>query len=166
MYMIEYMWLAGSGLGESKNPHQLIFHPMTGLCVQIKSPIKPLWLGPCNDSEAWSYTTQNALTLKGTEFCLQAHGVGEPARLGEMCNNSGSQWEPISESGLHLSSTINNGAQVCLDVDSNHNVVTNACNCLGNSTTCNPDSQWFKIIKSARPPSYTKLDLLWRGFWY
>ncbi|GMY26362.1 glycosyl hydrolase 5 family protein-like [Fagus crenata] len=145
----------GPGLPET-NPHQVIFHPLTGLCVRRKSPLEPLRLGPCYDSEAWSYTTQKTLSLKGTNLCLQVDGLGKPAKLGNICSNSGSQWEPISDSKLHLSSKVGNATTVCLDVDSSQNIVTNTCECVSKGRTCDPESQWFKLIRSARCPSSTK----------
>ncbi|XP_030956814.1 glycosyl hydrolase 5 family protein-like [Quercus lobata] len=142
----------GPGLPET-NPHQVIFHPSTGLCVQRKSPLEPLRLGPCKDSEAWSYTPQKTLSLKGKNLCLQVDGLGKPAKLGNICSDSGSQWETISDSKLHLSSTIGNATTLCLDVDSSHTVITNTCHCVSIGRTCDPESQWFKLIRSSRSPS-------------
>lgn len=71
-----------------------------------------------------------------------------------VCSDSASHWETISDSKLHLSSTIGNATTLCLDVDSSHTVVTNTCNCLSNSRICSPEGQWFKIITSARSQFY------------
>ena len=149
------MWLPGPG--ESKSSlHKEIFHPLTGLCVLRKSLNDPLRLGPCSNSEAWSYTPQKILMLKGTYFCLQASDLGKPAKLGIICTDSGSKWEIISDSKMHLSSTIGNGTTVCLDVDSDNTIVTNTCKCLSKDSTCDPGSQWFKLVDSTRSWSSTK----------
>ncbi|KAG5090270.1 hypothetical protein JHK82_049048 [Glycine max] len=134
----------GPGLSEVE-AHKVIFHPLTGLCISGK--LEPLKLGPCSNSEGWEYTAQKVLSVKGrNSTCLQAEGEGKEAKLGNEC----SVWEIISDSKLHLSSKINNASDVCLDVDSNNNIVTNACKCLSGDKTCDPASQWFKLVDSTR----------------
>ena len=149
------MWHAGPGLSES-NAHQLIFHPLTGLCVLRRSEFEPLTLGLCTKSEAsWSYTLDKILSPKGTNFCIQANGPGMPAKLSNICNNSDSKWEIISDSMLHLSSTLADGSTICLDFKGNI-VMTNTCICLSDNNVCDPSSQWFKLIRSTRSWSSTK----------
>ncbi|CAL5332866.1 unnamed protein product [Camellia sinensis] len=138
--------------------HKVIFHPLTSQCIHRKSLLEPLKLGPCTDSEAWSYNTQQkTLTIKGTYFCLQADGLNKPAKLGVICSDSASKWEPISDSKMHLSSKLaTDGTAVCLDVDPSSNIiVTNNCKCLNRDNMCDPGSQWFKIINSTRSSSVT-----------
>ncbi|GLT86556.1 hypothetical protein SLE2022_046900 [Rubroshorea leprosula] len=147
--------LQGPGLAESK-PHLVIFHPATGLCLQRKSLFEPLRLGACSESEAWSYTTQKSLVIKGTYFCLQADELEKPAKLGVICSDSSSKWEMISDSKMHLSSKLSNGTSVCLDVDSNNRVIINACKCLSKDNICDPASQWFKLVNSTRSSSKAK----------
>lgn len=142
----------GPGLPE-RRPHKTIYHPSTGLCIQrksLKSFFEPLQLGPCSKAEAWTYTPQNILTVKGTYFCLQADDIGKPPNLGILCTDSSSKWEAISDSKMHLASKLHNGTTVCLDVDSDNGLVINNCNCLSNNNICDPSSQWFKIIDSKR----------------
>lgn len=139
----------GPGITEG-SPHKLIFHPLTGLCVIRKSLVEPLMLGPCSLSDGWNYSPQKTLSIKGTYFCIQAQKQGVPAILSIMCSDPNSIWDMISDSKLHLSSNINNGTKVCLDVDDNNVIVTNACKCLSNDHTCDPASQWFKLIDSGR----------------
>lgn len=128
-------------------PYKSIFHPATGLCVARKSLFEPLKLAPCDQTEGWSYTPRRTLVIKGTYFCLQVDGLGKPAILGIVCSDSNSKWEPTSESMMHLSSRPSNGTTVCLDIDSDHTVITNPCNCMnGADQSCDPSSQWFKII--------------------
>nr|XP_043639015.1 glycosyl hydrolase 5 family protein-like [Erigeron canadensis] len=137
------------GPGLSKNrPHKMIFHPATGFCVQRQSFSKELTLGPCSGGESWDYTSRNAITIKGTCYCLQADGVEKKAKLGTTCTDRSSQWEEISASKLHLSSKINNGTVVCLDIDSGNTIITNTCKCLAGDSMCDPASQWFKIINT------------------
>ncbi|KAF3431160.1 hypothetical protein FNV43_RR25890 [Rhamnella rubrinervis] len=132
-------------------PYKVIFHPLTGQCVLRKTPLGPLTLGPCNESEAWNYTPENNLRLKGTYFCLQTQEFGKPLpRLGVLCLGPNSKWDMISDSKMHLSSTTIDGSVVCLDVDSNNNIVTNTCKCLSGDAKCEPASQWFKLVDSTR----------------
>ncbi|XP_062110980.1 glycosyl hydrolase 5 family protein-like [Humulus lupulus] len=141
----------GRSLSETR-PHKSIFHPSTGLCVVRKSVHDSLKLGPCSSSDGWNYTPQKTLTIKGTYFCLQAYDVGKPARLSIKCTESDSKWETISDSKLQLSSTTPNGDTVCLDIDSANEVVTNTCKCLSRESSCDPSSQWFKLVDSTRSP--------------
>ncbi|XP_030496713.2 glycosyl hydrolase 5 family protein [Cannabis sativa] len=152
----------GPGLSETRI-HKNIFHPSTGLCVVRKSVFEPLTLGPCSSSDGWYYSPQKKLTIKGTYFCLQAFDIGKPARLSIKCTDSDSKWETISDSKLQLSSTTANGDTVCLDIDSaNNEVVTNTCKCLSRDSSCDPSSQWFKLVDSTRSPrlaeSFTKMN--------
>ncbi|XP_051116443.1 glycosyl hydrolase 5 family protein-like [Andrographis paniculata] len=140
----------GPGYAESRE-HRVLFHPMTGLCVKRISILKPLILGPCTEAEAWSYSPQQTLTIKGTYFCLQADGLGKPVKLGITCSDGNSKWEAISDSKMQLSTNLEAKKSVCLDVDSDNKVVTNDCKCLDNrNNKCDPGSQWFKIIDSTR----------------
>ncbi|OAY32476.1 glycosyl hydrolase 5 family protein [Manihot esculenta] len=139
----------GPGLSDA-NSHKVIFHSATGLCVIRKSLMEPLRLGSCTDSEAWRYTPQKTLSIKGTYFCLQADDLGKPAKLGVICTDSSSKWDIISDSNMHLSSKIANGTTACLDVDFNNNIVVNTCKCLSRDNTCDPGSQWFKLVNSTR----------------
>ncbi|XP_020214123.1 glycosyl hydrolase 5 family protein [Cajanus cajan] len=144
----------GPGLSEAE-PYKVIFHPLTGLCILRKSLIHPLSLGPCSSSDGWEYSDQKILSIKGTYFCLQAEGEGKQAKLGNTCSGSNSIWEMISDSKMHLSSQINNASDVCLDVDTKNIIVTNPCKCLSKDNTCDPGSQWFKLVDSTRKSTST-----------
>ncbi|KAK4264971.1 hypothetical protein QN277_026082 [Acacia crassicarpa] len=139
----------GPGISEGR-PYKVIFHPLTGLCVQRKSLLDPLTLGSCSQAEGWNHTPQKILTVKGTYFCLQANDLGMPAKLGVICSGPNSKWDIISESKMHLSSKLTDGSSVCLDVDSNNNLVTNTCKCLNRDPSCDPSSQWFKLVNTTR----------------
>ncbi|KAK9063471.1 hypothetical protein SSX86_017341 [Deinandra increscens subsp. villosa] len=130
--------LVPSNTGEDK----IIFHPATGLCMQSHS----LSLGPCSDALALDYTPENILHVKGTNYCIQANNMHMPVRVGIACDSS--KWEAISASKMHLSSRNENGTIVCLDIDSKNNIVTNICKCLSKEYSCDPSSQWFKVINS------------------
>ncbi|XP_010248706.1 PREDICTED: uncharacterized protein LOC104591538 isoform X2 [Nelumbo nucifera] len=137
-------------------PHEMIFHPSTGLCVLRKSVIEPLKLGSCVESESWAYTPQKTLVVKGTYFCLQADGVGKPAKLGIICNDPGSKWDLISDTKMHLSSKLADGSSVCLDVDSSNSIITNPCKCSSGAPNCDPTSQWFKIVTTTTSSTTAK----------
>ncbi|KAI3730897.1 hypothetical protein L1987_62077 [Smallanthus sonchifolius] len=61
----------------SIDEHKLLFHPATGLCMQSHS----LSLGPCSDALALDYTSENILSVKGTNHCIQANEVHMPVRV-------------------------------------------------------------------------------------
>eukprot|EP00268_Persea_americana_P030874 TRINITY_DN2996_c1_g1_i3.p1 TRINITY_DN2996_c1_g1~~TRINITY_DN2996_c1_g1_i3.p1 ORF type:complete len:174 (-),score=21.80 TRINITY_DN2996_c1_g1_i3:70-591(-) len=144
--------------------HTNLFSIQQQACVVRKSLFEPLKLGPCDQTEAWSYTPQKTLVIKGTYFCLQADCLGEPAKLGIICSESNSKWELISDSKMHISSMLTNGTTVCLDIDSDNNVVTNLCKCLSRDQSCDPSSQWFKIINSTRDQAAEKLPAIVRTY--
>ncbi|KAL2343118.1 hypothetical protein Fmac_004403 [Flemingia macrophylla] len=134
------------------NPYKLIFHPLTGLCV-INKPLlntTTLTLGPCSSSDGWTYTPQKTLLVNNSNFCIRADKEGKPATLSMACSDSNSKWEIISDSNMHLSSKLTDSSNVCLDVDDNNIIVTNACKCLSKDNKCDPASQWFKLIDSGR----------------
>ncbi|XP_042502942.1 glycosyl hydrolase 5 family protein-like [Macadamia integrifolia] len=141
-------------------PYKIMIHPSTGLCVHGKSLTEPLRLGSCAGTEAWSYTPQKRLELKGTHLCLHAEGMGKPTTLGTSCTDATTKWETISDSGMHFSSKLSNGRAVCLDIGSNNALVTNPCKCLSRDHNCDPGSQWFKIVNSTRMMSPSSSEIL------
>ncbi|MCL7044626.1 hypothetical protein MKW94_019935 [Papaver nudicaule] len=151
--------LQGPGISE-RTQYNIIFHPSSGLCVHRKSLFEPLALGSCSSTEGWEYTPQKRITLKGSYFCLHADGVGKAAKLGIICTDTNSKWEKISASNMHLQTklTDRNHTAVCLDVDSDNKIVTNSCKCLSRDKTCDPSSQWFKIVNSTRSSSSSAVE--------
>ena len=141
------MWDAGPDVSRVR-PHKIILHPPTGLCILWESWTEPLKLGPCTKSDAWGYTPQKLLIVKGSYFCLQAVELGKPAKLSIICTKPGSNWDIISDSKMYLSTKLGDSTTVCLDVDSSSTIVTDACKCLGRDDTCDPGSQWFKVVDS------------------
>ncbi|KAK8943360.1 hypothetical protein KSP40_PGU005554 [Platanthera guangdongensis] len=143
----------GPGLISETKPYKIFFHPTTGMCVVRKSLLVPFQLGPCDESEAWDYTQQHTLALKGTPLCLIAAGDGEMVNTGVDCSDSASKWELISDSRMHVSTkmTATGSRRLCLDVgEDGSTIVTSPCRCLGNDISCDPESQWFRIIDSSR----------------
>ncbi|KAJ4915541.1 Cellulase (glycosyl hydrolase family 5) protein [Raphanus sativus] len=146
------------GPGPSTDAYNLVFHPYTGFClVRSLNDTTMLTLGPCNSSEPWSYTKQT-LRIKDQPLCLQRNGPGNRVTMNKTsCSSPGSVWQTISASKMHLASTASNNTSICLDVDATNNVVANACKCLSKDSSCEPMSQWFKIIKATRPLKGSRL---------
>ncbi|XP_010249431.1 PREDICTED: uncharacterized protein LOC104591975 [Nelumbo nucifera] len=140
----------GAGLDEVA-PYQILYHPLTGLCVQRGSFKKPLdlKLGSCAESAQWMYTPEMTLAVNGTTvLCLQADGLGRRAKLRGDCSSPATKWKPISDSRMHLSTTLPTNSTACLDIDSKNNIIASRCQCLWGDASCDPASQWFKIIYS------------------
>ncbi|PIA51559.1 hypothetical protein AQUCO_01100423v1 [Aquilegia coerulea] len=133
----------------SKGPYKIIFHPTSGLCINETYKFDPIRLAPCNGAEKWDYTPDKAIMLKDSLFGLQAVAMGKAPELDIDCDiRPNAKWEMISASGMHLSTNLpNNGDRVCLDVNQNGVLVTNSCICLKGDSSCDPSSQWFKIIE-------------------
>lgn len=167
-YIITEIYLySGPGLPNSQEPYNVIFHPLTGLCVIVKSS-NSLRLGPCDESNAWNYTSGYELVLKHTRQCLQAKSVGETTKLGTDCSKSSSKWQLISNSRMHVSTElVKNGTRVCLDASPDGAITTNQCKCISLDPTCNPECQWFKVILSSKgiPGSASILQLPSLGPW-
>ncbi|KAJ1271557.1 hypothetical protein BS78_06G136300 [Paspalum vaginatum] len=149
--------LRGPGLAEAA-PYTVLFHPVSGMCVLRRSPApQPLELGPCDETEAWAYSAQQQqLVLRdGAPLCLRAEGAGKPAGLGASCGDAMARWRLVSDSKLHVAvnATSSSGGDgvLCLDVGADgRTVVTNPCRCLSADNSCDPESQWFKLVSSTR----------------
>lgn len=131
--------------------HQIIFHPLTGRCVQVRSVPGPLSLDLCRLSPMWTYTANKTLeVIMDTSYVLESSGeAGKPVELTVSPPNPASQWDTISDSKLHLATKAKDGSDLCLDVNIRGFIVTNECKCLGSSDpACNPASQWFKLVDS------------------
>jgi hypothetical protein len=90
-----------------------------------------LKLGPCDESNAWNYTSAYELVLKHTGQCLEAKSVGDTAKLGTGCSKSCSKWQLISDSGMHVSAEVTkNGTRVCLEAGPDGVITTDECKCL------------------------------------
>lgn len=143
----------GPGLSNS-SPYNVIFHPLTGLCVlQNKLNGKPV-LGSCAEYEAWNYTSGHNLVLKDSGLCLHAEAEDNKVKFGTKCESSSSKWELIADSQMLLSTkTGDNGSIVCLDISLDNNIITSSCKCLVDEGPCSAESQWFKIVYSNREGS-------------
>ncbi|VVA91180.1 unnamed protein product [Arabis nemorensis] len=146
------------GPGPRTDAYNLVLHPLTGLCLlRSLSDTTLLTLGPCNSSEPWSYT-KKTLRIKDQPLCLQSNGPKNRVTMTRTsCSRPDSKWQTISASRMHLASTTSNKSSICLDVDATNNVVANACKCLSKDNSCEPMSQWFKIIKATRPLKGSRL---------
>lgn len=95
------------------------------------TPNAPLKLGPCDKSDAWEYTPQKFLTVKGTYFCLQAVGSDKPAKLSFRCSESDTQWglDSSSDSDVktHMSTNLRDGNSLCLAVGPEDVLFTSPC---------------------------------------
>ncbi|WZZ74025.1 hypothetical protein YC2023_085395 [Brassica napus] len=141
----------GPGLMET-HPKKIIFHPSTGLCIVRKSLFQ-LKLGSCDRSESFRLSSQRVLSLAEEKIlCLKAYEKGKSVKLRLYFSESYcSRWKLLSESKMQLSSITKNGESVCLDVDSDsNNIVTKSCKCLEEDASCDPKSQWFKVVTSTR----------------
>ncbi|WZZ19072.1 hypothetical protein YC2023_112161 [Brassica napus] len=58
---------------------------------------------------------------------------------------------------MHLALTTSKNNSLCLDVDATNNILANPCKCLSKDSSCQPMSQWFKIINATRPLESSKL---------
>ncbi|KQJ83177.1 uncharacterized protein LOC100839976 [Brachypodium distachyon] len=145
----------GPGFAEAA-PYVALFHPSTGLCVARRSsPVSPLELGSCEGAEAWAYDAQRQrLALRDSPLmCLRAEGAGRPVRVGMACaTDEMARWRLVSDSKLHVAANASSGAgMLCLDVGADgRSVVTNTCRCLSADNSCDPESQWFKLVSSTR----------------
>ncbi|XP_010026595.2 glycosyl hydrolase 5 family protein [Eucalyptus grandis] len=141
------------GATSSSPTRRILFHPLTGLCIQRKREQEQLQLGACNESEAWTHTRHHTIRMRGTDLCMQADRLEKPVKLSTNCADHGSRWKTISESKMHFSSNIvGSNVTVCLDIDfSTKTVIASPCKCLREDATCNPASQWFELVNMTRP---------------
>ncbi|KAL1199935.1 Glycosyl hydrolase 5 family protein [Cardamine amara subsp. amara] len=141
----------GPGLMETHQSKKIMFHPSSGICI-VRDSLFQLKLGSCDESETWRLSSHQVLSVTKEEeesFCLKADEKDESVLLSK---SDCSKWKLFSESKLQLSSiTKNGGDSVCLDVDSESNkIVTRRCKCLEGNTSCDPTSQWFKLVTSTK----------------
>eukprot|EP01018_Ginkgo_biloba_P000642 Gb_13276 [translate_table: standard] len=134
--------------------HQLIYHPSTGLCINVGSG-NTLKLDSCNNARAWNYSgQQGSIGLVGKSECIGAQGNGLVAVLTAECSTPNSLWQSVSASKLQIAvnATVKNTAQMlCLDGSSSPSIFTNDCICsMDSSCDGDPESQWFKLITTTR----------------
>ena len=61
------------------------------------------------------------------------------------------RWRLVSDSKLHVAVNATGGGALCLDVGADgRSVVTNPCRYLSADNSCDPESQWFKLVTSTR----------------
>uniref|UniRef100_A0A0D3AJE1 Glycoside hydrolase family 5 domain-containing protein n=1 Tax=Brassica oleracea var. oleracea TaxID=109376 RepID=A0A0D3AJE1_BRAOL len=133
----------GPGLQEKK----LILHPHTGLCVtnNHSGNVPTLRLELCTQSESSTFNPKEGI-LWVNKMCVETPDVaGQKVKLGvgSKCSKLGQ----ISATKMHLSFKTSNGLLLCLDVDERDNsIVANPCKCLTKDASCDPASQWFKVL--------------------
>ena len=134
---------AGPGLQEKK----IILHPHTGLCVtnNHSGNVPTLRLELCTKSEPSTFNPKEGI-LWINKMCVETPDVaGQKVKLGvgSKCSKLGQ----ISATKMHLSFKTSNGLLLCLDVDERDNsIVANPCKCLTKDASCDPASQWFKVL--------------------
>ncbi|XP_010453833.1 PREDICTED: uncharacterized protein LOC104735704 [Camelina sativa] len=139
----DYYLRNGPGL-QSKN---VLFHPSSGLCVtnnpSDKSPT--LRLGPCPKADTCAFNTNEGI-LWVNKMCVQTPSfAGQKVELGVGTNCS--KLGQIAATKMHWSFKTSNGLLLCLDVDERDNsIVVNPCKCLTKDGSCDPASQWFKVL--------------------
>ncbi|KAF3566741.1 hypothetical protein DY000_02018825 [Brassica cretica] len=134
----------GPGLQSKK----LLFHPTTGLCVtsNLSNNLPTLRLEQCRKAEPSTFNPSEGF-LWSNKLCVEAPDVvGQKVKLGAgtKCSKLGQ----TSATHMHLSfKTTSNGSLLCLDVDERDNsIVANPCKCLTMDASCDPASQWFKVL--------------------
>ncbi|XP_074562894.1 glycosyl hydrolase 5 family protein-like [Curcuma longa] len=128
--------------------HLTILHPLTGLCVSTDDSFQRLELSGGRYADQWSYVRQTLSFNNGSFFsCTTAGGVGMEVRL-EECDTA-SKWTLLSASQHHVSTQLDDGTSLCLEVSGNgRTVVTNPCRCLSFDSSCDPQDQWFKLANT------------------
>ena len=140
--LLTYIY-AGPGLQEKK----LLLHPHTGLCVtnNHSGNVPTLRLELCTKSEPSTFNPKEGI-LWINKMCVETPDVaGQKVKLGvgTRCSKLGQ----ISATKMHLSFKTSNGLLLCLDVDERDNsIVANPCKCLTKDASCDPASQWFKVL--------------------
>ncbi|CAN6872763.1 unnamed protein product [Brassica oleracea] len=134
----------GPGLQSKK----LLFHPTTGLCVtsNLSNNSPTLRLEQCRKAEPSTFNPSEGI-LWSNKLCVEApNAVGQKVKLGAgtKCSKLGQ----TSATHMHLSfKTTSNDSFLCFDVDERDNsIVANPCKCLTMDASCDPASQWFKVL--------------------
>ncbi|KAL0746408.1 hypothetical protein Bca101_028410 [Brassica carinata] len=144
--------LQGPGLMETQ-PKKIMFHPATGLCI-VRNSLFQLKLSSCNGPERFILSSHGVLsrTEEHVFFCFKVYEEGKSVKLRLFSSESNSsKWKVLSESKMQLSLVTKDGESVCLDVDSGSgNIVTKSCKCLEGNGSCDPTSQWFKLVTNTR----------------
>ncbi|ONK58202.1 uncharacterized protein A4U43_C09F9470 [Asparagus officinalis] len=137
----------GPGLNHAL--HTVLYHPVTGLCVNPFESYK-LQLGSCNSAKGWRYTKEKMIQLQGTTLYMKQSGQDGSVMLVDYHTDPSLKWELVSTTKMHISSQ--SETYLCLDVGKfNNTLVTSPCRCLSKDKDCGPQDQWFKMISSNRP---------------
>lgn len=89
------------------------------------------------------------LKIQGTELGLHTDGAEQLLTLGTNCDGMDSKWDVICATNMLFSSL--SSRSIFLDTGPNgRDFVTNPCRCLQVKEQCDPESQWFKLVRSTR----------------
>ncbi|XP_073130508.1 glycosyl hydrolase 5 family protein-like [Henckelia pumila] len=130
-----------------------IFHPETGLCVQLGRN-NLIFLSGCTNATHWDqHRHGGTIRPAGSRACLVVAGNNFAAEVRDDCTSNRSKWIIVSTSRLHLAARNGQGSYFCLHKNAaDGTILTAKCLCVGNNLidlhTCadNPQSQWFKFV--------------------
>ncbi|XP_073135887.1 glycosyl hydrolase 5 family protein-like [Henckelia pumila] len=129
-----------------------IFHPQTGLCVQVGQ--NNIFLSDCASAARWDQLQDGGpIKLAGSPQCLVVAGDDVAAHVSNDCSSNSSKWKIVSNSRLHLAAQNDQGSYLCLEKNADDGtILTKKCLCVGDNLvdlpTCaeNPQAQWFKLV--------------------
>ncbi|KAJ0972801.1 hypothetical protein J5N97_020760 [Dioscorea zingiberensis] len=152
MQMLSSITLPFRGPGVDEVPeYKIVYHPMSGQCVLRNYSLNGVVeLGPCSETEAWSFNENELGLINGTTSmsCMEGKGDGEEVKVGNICGGPNSKWDIVSPTNMQFSSQ---ETKLCLDVSSDgKTLVTNPCLCLDGRPNCDPENQWFKLVAKTR----------------
>lgn len=138
----------------SSSSHLILFHPLSGHCVQAKEGSGRVVLGDCESRSRWSYQGDGTpIKLMGSELCLRMTETGSRrVRLSSECSDGLSLWRALPGGELRLAVSESEGMLCCM-ARANPNstrLVGGECVCLDQDEPCdqNPQVQWFKLVPS------------------
>ena len=125
----------------------IIYHPLSGQCIQADE-ISGVVLTDCLNRSRFHHSGDgNPVFLMGSSLCLKVSGDGLPVKLSGECGDSRSKWETVST--FYLSATEAGGKKLCMQNASPESspVFTNDCLCISDPVCSqNPQTQWFRFI--------------------
>ncbi|XP_073136360.1 glycosyl hydrolase 5 family protein-like [Henckelia pumila] len=139
----------------SPTSYYKIFHPATGLCVQLAPRTNLIYLSGCAMATRWDqHRHGGAIRPAGTQDqCLVVMGNNVPAKVSRDCTSDRSKWKIVSASRLHLAAQNGEWGHLCLHKNDYENIIYTAkCLCVGDDLadlhTCaeNPQRQWFRFV--------------------
>ena len=147
----EWCWLSGPGI-TTNSTAQVIFHPLTGLCVSTTLPSsRALQLLPCQKASRWTWKfgAGNIQLLGPTTPCInfiQDASSTTRVQLTESCGERGTKWQKASAAQMQISTQVGNYT-LCLETSGNEVTVAD-CLCLSGCASAfqDPSNQLFEFI--------------------